>query len=366
VSAEGYSLPQTAATVGAPSVVSGAPTGVTVEVKSSTELKVLYSAPSNNGGNTITSYTVEYATQSDFSDAQTITNSLLSGGAPFHTSISGLTKGTFYFVRVSASNVNGAGPTQASTPASLNPHATPSAPVSVVTSVTSNSMLTASWEPPTDDGGDAITGYLVEWDTANAFNSGSLSPHKGTTTVSATDRSFTVTTLSASTSYYVRVFAMNSAGAGTAQTTTPSNAMPSLQVPGTPHTLTAVAGGSAGRIDVTWVRPRVPHHGFPCSGTAAAPNDCATPFGGTYPASDGGSDISGYEVEWNEARNFLGSDGSVTTIAGTSSTTTLTGLVTGRIYYIRIASTNAQGTGAFCELSGTDICDGVYVTAIAP
>ena len=54
------------------------------------------------------------------------------------------------------------------------------------------------------------------------------------------------------------------------------------------------------------------------------------------------------------------------TIAGTSSTTTLTGLVTGRIYYIRIASTNAQGTGAFCELSGTDICDGVYVTAIAP
>lgn len=192
----------------------------------------------------------------------------------------------------------------------------------------------------------------------------SLSPHKGYSDVDATAHSsFTIQTLSASTNYYVRVAAINSAGVGTYKTTTPVSTQPSIQVPGTPHTLTATVGNSNGEIIVTWQRPRVPHHGFPCSGTPTNPDDCPNPYNGIYPASDGGVSITEYEVEWNERQDFGGSDGGTALATGT--TKTLTGLVEGRIYYIRVLARNTVGSGSFCELSGTDICDGTAVTAIA-
>jgi hypothetical protein len=364
VNSEGYSLPQAVASPVAPTVVPGAPTGVTLEVTSATELRVLFSAPSDSGGDAITQYKIEYDTASDFSTASTELLTYLSGGAPFFKQLTGLTTGTPYFVRVSAMNSNGYGPTQATTPSSLNPHQTPSAPTSVMLSVTSDSMLTTSFAAPTSDGGDAVSQYRIEWDTAVGFNSGSLAPHKGTVDVDAsTHNSYTIELLSSSTTYYVRVAAINSAGAGSYQTSTPVSTMPSLMVPGTPHTLAAVSGANAGEVDITWQRPRVPHHGFPCSGTTTFPVDCPTPYGGSASASDGGSSITEYEVEWNERSDFTGSDGSKTTTTGLS--ITLTGLIEGRAYYVRVLARNNLGSGSFCELSGTDICDGSLVTAMA-
>jgi hypothetical protein len=365
VNGEGYSLTQSASTVATPSVVPGAPTGVTVKVNSATELLVNFSPPSDNGGDAITKYLIEWDTSSAFTSPQSEELTHLAAGASPFKKISSLTTGTYYFIRVSAYNVNGYGATQATTPSSLNPHQTPSAPTNVVLSTTSNTMLTVSFGAPSSDGGDTVSEYRIEWDTANGFNSGSLSPHKDSVTVSATAHtSYTITSLSSSTSYFVRVAAVNSAGVGTYKTTTPASTLPSIQVPGTPHSLTAVTGTNGGEIVVTWQRPRVPHHGYPCSGTTAAPNDCPTPIGGSVSASDGGVAITEYEVEWNEQSNFGGSDGSSVNVAGVT-TKTITGLVEGRIYYVRVLARNTVGSGGFCEKGGNDICDGTAVSAVA-
>ena len=352
-SATGYSVPQSVqGTAVAPTVVPGAPTGVTLEVTSSTELKVLFSPPSDNGGAAIEKYLIEYDTSSAFSSPTTAELTYLGGGSPFFKTLSGLTAGTFYFVRVSAYNQNGYGGTQVTTPASLNPHEVPSAPTNVALSVTSDSMLTVSWAAPTSNGGDAISGYTCEWDTALGFNSGSLSPHKGTVTVAATYTSTTVELLSGSTTYYFRCAALNSAGSGAYQTSSPVSAMPGLQVPGSPHSIVLAAGSTSGSISISWQRPKIPHHGIPCSGSAASPLDCPTPFGSTVPESAGGSSITSYEIEYSERRSFDGQDQAVSSVTGTSAT--LTGLTPGRIYFVRIFAKNQNGISSACSTDSTD------------
>jgi len=352
-SATGYSAPQSVGTAVAPTVVPGAPTGVTLEVveTSSTELKVLFSPPSDNGGAAIEKYLIEYDTSSAFSSPQTTEVTYLGGGSPFFKTLTGLTAGTFYFVRVSAYNKNGYGGTQVTTPASLNPHEVPSAPTNVALSVTSDSMLTVSWAAPTSNGGDAISGYTCEWDTTLGFNSGSLSPHKGTVTVAATYTSTTVELLSASSTYYFRCAARNSMGNGAYQTSSPVSAMPGLQVPGSPHSIVLAAGSTSGSISISWQRPKIPHHGIPCSGSAASPLDCPTPFGSSVPESAGGSSITSYEIEYSERRSFDGQDQAVSSVTGTSAT--LTGLTPGRIYFIRIFAKNQNGISSACSTDST-------------
>jgi hypothetical protein len=344
----GYSLPQIAPTSEAPQVTPGAPTAVTLEVVSDSKLRVTFNPPSDDGGDAVTSYKVEYSTDAAFSTVSEEIFTYLEGGSPFQKTISDLTAGTYYYFRVSAGNAQGYGDATASTPSSLNPHSTPDAPTNVLLKVTSHSMLTVSWEAPTDNGGDTITEYQIEWDTASGFNSGSSSPHKGTVDVDATSHtSYTISTLTAGANYYVRVFAKNSMGYGMSSVTTPVYTTPALQVPGKPHTLIAVTGASSGEIILNWQYPRVPWHNLPCSGTVASPTDCPTETGGTLASSTGGSAIVEYSVQYSELQDFTGYDTGEFTTTGT--TYTLTNLTPGRTYYLRVLARNAQGSGSYCS-----------------
>merc|ERR1712100_707373 len=132
--------------------------------------------------------------------------------------------GTYYYVRVKAANSQGYGPTVRSSPESLNPQQAPSAPTAVDFGVTSQSMLTVSWDLPLSDGGDNITSYEVTWDKSPTFNSLELAPHKGTVKRPATERSYTIELLGLKTIYYVKVAAVNSRGAGTPQKALPQQA----------------------------------------------------------------------------------------------------------------------------------------------
>jgi len=167
-----------------------------------------------------------------------------------------------------------------------------------------------------------------------------------------TQNSYTIELLSPGTVYYVRVSCINDAGYGTTQTSSPSSAYPGLQIPGMPQTITAQGGVDPGEIDVTWLYPRIAHHGIPCSGTVDDPEDCPAPFGGTLSESTGGDAIQVYEVEYNEFEDFTGQDGGLSTTDGTSMT--LEGLTSGRKYYIRVLARNSVGSGAFCEHTGTN------------
>jgi len=364
VNSEGYSLPRNAMSPKAPMIQPGPPTGVTLDVISANELRVMFGPPSDNGGDTITQYLIEWSIDSLFSSPDSDLLEYLSGGAPFFKTISGLSTGISYYLRVSAKNSQGYGISQASTPNFLNPHQTPSIPTKVLLLKTSDTMLTVSWNDPTSDGGDKITQYRVEWDTSSGFTSGSKPPHKGFADVEASSqRSYTIDLLSSAQYYFVRVFAINSSGLGSPQNTSPRSATPEKQVPGYPHSLIATSGVSPKSIDVSWLAPRVPNHGYPCSGTRSNPMICPTSHGHMFPSSDGGDAIVEYEVEYNEHPNFSGNDGGRKLI--TSISCTLSNLTPGRTYFIRVLARNSIGSGPYCELEGSDFCDGARVSTIA-
>jgi len=347
----GYSLPQVAPAAEKPMVVPGKPTSVVLTTVSKCDLRVTFNPPDSDGGDTITEYLIEYSVNSDFSDAEETSLKFLEGGAPYHKTISGLIQGTFYFVRVSAKNSQDYGAAAISTPASLQPYEASSAPTGVYLRQTSNSMLTVSFFEPLDNGGDEVKSYIVEWDTSSGFNGVVTKPHKDSVELDATEyNSYTIPYLTEGTSYYVRVFAVNSAGESVPAASSPTHLAPVAKVPGKPHTITAVGGVSSGTIVVTWQRPRIPWHEIPCSGTLELPDDCPTAIGGGLPVSNGGADISSYLIEYNDKKDFTGKDkGKHSTAA---STFTIQDLTPGRQYYMRVLAVNENGPGNFC--SNTD------------
>jgi hypothetical protein len=138
--------------IGAPATGPGAPASVTVTPGDAT-LALTWSAPAT-GGSPLRDYRVEYrATPSgDWT--------LLADGVSTATAatISGLTNGVAYDVRVSAVNAVGAGP--ASPVQTVRPGGLPAAPVGVTATAGSGS-LGVRWSLPATDGGSAITRYTA-------------------------------------------------------------------------------------------------------------------------------------------------------------------------------------------------------------
>jgi len=207
-------------------------------------------------------------------------------------------------------------------------------------------MLTVSWSPPANNGGDVITAYRVEWDTSPVFKGLIPLPNKGFKDLdAATYSSYTIEYLTPGLAYYVRVYAQNSAGLGTPSVSQPGRAAPALEVAGKPHSITAVPGLTPGTISLTWQYPRIPWHNIPCSGTPALPMDCPAPVGGGLPSSTGGSAITEYQISYSELADFSNYEDTKTTPKLFYS---LTGLTPGRLYYIRVLARNAQGAGQYC------------------
>lgn len=346
----GYSLPQRAPAAQKPMVVPGRPTSVVLKTMSKCDIKVSFNPPDSDGGDTIDEYMIEYSTDPLFNEnVEKEYVTYLGGGAPFFKVLTGLEQGTFYYVRVSAHNSQGYGEPATSTPGSLQPYEAPSAPTNVMLAITSNSMLTVSFNIPFSDGGDEVVSYRVEWDTQPGFNSNDPKPHKDFIDLDAsTYNSYTIRYLE-TRQYYVRVFAINAAGPGAPALANPRALAPALVTPGRPHTIAAETGDFSKEIKLTWLRPRIPAHGIPCGGTPEVPLDCPSPVGGGLPSSTGGTPITEYQIEYNDRADFTGQDGATRTT--TDVKYTLTDLTPGRVYYIRVLARNAMGAGPFCKYS---------------
>ena len=183
-------LINTLTTVGQPTAPSapGTPTGVA----SNAQVAVTWTAPANNGGAPITSYTVT-STPGSLTCATT--------GALTCT-VTGLTNGTGYTFQVKATNAVGTSVNSAAS-GTLTPAAQlPGAPTGlVVTQGPTAGALTVTWQAAPANGA-AITGYTV------TSTPGSLTC---TTTGALT---CAVTGLAASTPYTFQVKATNSVGTG--------------------------------------------------------------------------------------------------------------------------------------------------------
>jgi hypothetical protein len=232
-------------------------------------------------------------------------------------------------------------------------------------------MATVTWDEPTSNGGDTITGYRIEHDISSAFNSLALAPDKDSTDVGPDERSYTITDLSLGSAYYVQVYAINDAGAGSSQTSSPESATPALQLPGKPHSISATGGAASGEIDLEWIRPFIPWHGVPCYGTDASPTECEEPAGGGEAESNGGATIDSYEIQYCDMSSdcttgWGGVVSASSSVTATGTTYTLENLNAGVTYAIRIAAYNSVGTGSFCEMAEVYCPDsGTEVTAPA-
>ena len=192
----------------------------------------------------------------------------------------------------------------------LNPRtatapAAPAAPTVAAVSGSSTS-LAVSWSAPAD-GGSAITGYDLRYrqGTSGDFTNGPQDVN-GT--------SATITGLAANTLHQVQVRATNNEGDSAWSASGSGTTNAALTAPGAPAGLSATADGRI-EIDLSW----------------------------TAPASDGGSAITGYKIEWSAT----GSDPWTVLVASTGSAGTTysdTGLSPGTTRHYRVSAINAIGT----------------------
>ena len=185
----------------------------------------------------------------------------------------------------------------------------PGPPTGLTATADGQTQIDLSWSAPSDDGGEAITGYRIEVSTDGSSWSDLVADTGSTTT------SYSHTDLTAGATRHYRVSAINSAGTGPASSSDSATTEASpVTKPGAPTGLTATANGQT-QIDLSW----------------------------TAPSDDGGAAITGYRIE-------VSTDGSSWTnlVADTGSTTTSyshTGLTAGTTRHYRVSAINSAGTG---------------------
>ena len=216
--------------------------------------------------------------------------------------ISPLTNGTPYTFTSTATNTTGTSASSSSASTAVTPASAPSAPLGVAGSGTGGSS-TITWSAPSDNGGSAITDYIVEYRIATSGTWATFSDGVSTAT------SATVTGLSAGSSYEFRVTAKNLIGNSLASFTSPVVGT----LPAAPS-ITAVTAGNA-QVTVTWNAPT--HLG---SGTLS---------GDEYI-------VTAYDSQGNEAGTCEPTSGQRTCV--------VTGLSNGSAYTFKVEANTTIGT----------------------
>jgi titin len=280
-----------------PRAVPGTPTNLAGVVGDS-QVALTWTAPANNGDE-ISDYEVKWCLGSS------CTAFAHTASADTSITVNNLTNGSAYTFQVAAKNAAGTG--TAAVSSSLTPRTVPTAPLSVLGSVSSQ-QVSLSWTVPSSNGGATISDYIVQsctGGTCTTFNDG---PGTGT--------SATVTGLANGTAYTFQVAAKNIAGDSPYSTATTS--LTPRTVPDAPTGVTATADNTGG-IDVSW----------------------------TAPANNGGNAISDYTLQSCISTTCT----TVTRSASTETSIKVSGLVKGTAYTFQVAAVNAAGSSTYSTRS---------------
>ena len=177
--------------VGTESATSAAPTAL-VATPGDDQVIVAFTAPTSNGGATITDY--EYQL-----DGGAWTS---SGKTSSPVVITGLTNGTSYSIKLRA--VNSAGDGTESDAVTSTPAATSNAPTALV-ATPGDGKITVAFTAPSNDGGATITNYEYSTDGGTSYTA--FRP-------TMTSSPVAITGLINGTSYSIKLRAVNSAGNG--------------------------------------------------------------------------------------------------------------------------------------------------------
>jgi len=152
----------------------------------------------SDGGSTILRYEYQVGSGSWIS----------AGVVASPVTVTGLTNGTEYSIKIRAVNAAGDGAESAATTATPDVDGLPTQPTSLTAVVIDDTSIDLDWSAPDDDGGETVTDYVVQYKLSTASTwttfSDAVSPTAGAT----------VTGLTASTSYDFRVAAVNGVGQG--------------------------------------------------------------------------------------------------------------------------------------------------------
>jgi hypothetical protein len=276
--------------VGAP----GAPTDL-VATAGRGSVSLTWSAPTDTGGRPVTSYEVTYSPGGPSTPVTT------TAGTASFTSLS---NGVTYTFSVKAVNDAGTGApaTTTATPKAV----LPGVPSGVV-GTPGNGEVALTWTAPVDDGGAAVSSYVI---TPTAGGTPQTPIDTGSTSTT-----FVVPGLTNGTVYTFTVAARNGTGPGAASEA--SAPVTPGAVPGAPTAVTATGGNAS--ASVRWTAPA--GNGRAVTGYVVTP----------YAAGVAGSPIS----------------------TGTTATSrVVTGLTNGVSYTFTVAATNAVGTGLPSAPSG--------------
>jgi len=268
-------------------------------------LSIAFDAPTFNGGLTITRYEQAFSTDNSTWSPWALASSSTSPPTSPVT-ISGLTNGQAYYVKIRAVNSMGVGPESNVWNTTTTPSTTPDAPT--LSSVTRGyRQLTVAFTAPAFNGGSAITDYQFSTNNGTSWTSMAQS---GTT-------AYVITGLADFTSYNVRVRAVNAAGSGSS-----SNML---------------AGITAGLTNAP-------------SGLSAGSNGVSqSPLSWTAPESNA-SPISDYIVQRSTFSNFSSDVVTFSDGVSTSTSTTVTGLSASITYYFRVAAVNQVGQSGWSSI----------------
>ena len=187
-----------ATTEGAPS----APRNLDAQPDSETSIELTWDAPSDDGGEAVTGYVVQY-----YSTALEDWDTLASGHATTTYVDTGLDTGVNYCYRVAATNANGTG--DYSGQACATTEGLPDAPENPSASVDGKTSITLRWEAPDDTGGASVTAirYRIDYSTDGGVEWMALEhDHDGT--------SYGHTGLTPGTTYCYRVAVTHENGVG--------------------------------------------------------------------------------------------------------------------------------------------------------
>jgi len=196
-------------------------------VESDTSVAISFTAGADNGS-AITNY--EYALSTNGGTSYGSWTALSPTDITSPITISGLSRGTQYYVKLRG--VNGSGSGNGSSAVSFTTLNFPNAPTSLSVSSTTSTTATIAFTAPSNNGGSAITNY--EFST-NGSTWTALSPPDTTSPI-------TVTGLSAGTSYTIYLRAVNSIGSGTSSSGLAVTTLSLISIQ-----YLVIAGGGTGR-----------------------------------------------------------------------------------------------------------------------
>ena len=261
INAQGQGNPSTAVRGTTNAARPGQPQNLRARAAGPTSITLAWEAPTSDGGERITGYTIR---RRGPSDGTWITIPRNTGPQETTFTDTGLQPATAYRYQVAAVNRLGAG--QWSFEASTSTYAqAPGAPFNLTARAVGTSRIDLSWSAPRNTGGAPILGYRIEAsdDGGRTWNI-IIRRNTNSKTTTASD-----VTLQPATTRHYRVAAINTAGTGPFSNT--ARATTEATVPGSPRSLDAEADGTS-RIELSW----------------------------RAPTSDGGSRITGYRIEVSE------------------------------------------------------------------